>query len=63
MASELGFGASGAMFLECGHMVGTWSPARGSWHLERCRSGALGRRDFVRPEFTAMLNDAGGPCW
>ena len=26
-------------------------------------SGALGRRDFVRPEFIAMLNDAGGPCW
>ena len=23
----------------------------------------LGRRDFVRPEFIAMLNDAGGPCW
>ena len=26
-------------------------------------SGALGRRDFVRPEFIAMLNDAGGPRW
>ena len=24
-------------------------------------SGALGRRDFVRPEFIAMLYDAGGP--
>ena len=26
-------------------------------------SGALGRRDFVRPEFIAMLYDAGGPRW
>ena len=26
-------------------------------------SGALGRRDFVRPECIAMLNDAGGPRW
>ena len=26
-------------------------------------SVALGRRDFVRLEFIAMLNDAGGPCW
>ena len=26
-------------------------------------SGALGRRDFVYPEFIAMLNDADGPCW
>ena len=24
-------------------------------------SGALGRRVFVRPEFIAMLNEAGGP--
>eukprot|EP00966_Prymnesium_polylepis_P004902 112419-Prymnesium_polylepis.1 len=27
------------------------------------RRGALGRRDFLRPEFIAMLNDAGGPRW
>ena len=26
-------------------------------------SGALGRRDFMRPEFIAMLNEAGGPRW
>ena len=29
--------------------------------VERCPRST--GRDFVRPEFIAMLNDAGGPCW
>ena len=31
--------------------------------LQNPSGTSSGRRDFVRPEFIAMLNDAGGPRW
>ena len=44
------------------HKKRKWKKTWSRWHLERLPY-RRGRRDFVRPEFIAMLNDAGGPCW